>query len=150
MKKIIVSTSTTFILVFFIIKTMATADIVNIPKGQTCMITKVIDGDTMHAVCNDRKTKIRMTIIDSYEKSRNNRAYKQAYIQKMTIDEVVQRGKKASAITKHILEGQTIKFVPDTTQLKDRYNRDLGLIYFNNEEINSKLLTEHPDVFLKY
>lgn len=120
------------------------------PNGELCTITSVIDGDTVHADCNQRHTKIRLTVIDSYEKSRNNRAFKQAYQRNMNIEEVVARGKRAKTITTTLLLGKRITFVADSNEPKDRYGRDLGKIYLNNEEVNKKLLTEHPDEFLKY
>ena len=120
-------------------------------SGKSCTVTKVIDGDTVHAMCGKKDVKVRMTLIDSYESKKNNRAYKQAYEQKLTIDEVVDKGKKATNITKRVLTGKRIKIVPPTKGDKiDLYGRDLGEIYLDGENVNKKLLTEHPDVFMKY
>jgi len=78
---------------------------------KSCTVTKVIDGDTVHAMCGKKDVKIRMTEIDSYESKRNNRAYKQAYEQKLTVEEVVVKGKKATDITKKELTGKKIRIV---------------------------------------
>ncbi|PPD54362.1 MAG: hypothetical protein CTY12_03460 [Methylotenera sp.] len=116
----------------------------------TCTINKVVDGDTVHATCSNEKKKIRLTTIDAFESKRNQRAYRQAYEQRLDLDEVIRRGKKATEIAKSELEGKevTVKYQDDT--IKDRYNRDLGEIYIDGVDINNKMLKEHPDVFLKY
>lgn len=114
-----------------------------------CNVTRVVDGDTIHALCNGKDVKIRLAVIDSYESKKNQRAFKQAYEQHITLEEVIARGKRATEITKQELEGKKIKVVSSPTN-KDRYGRALGSVYVDNVDINEKLLKEHPDVFLKY
>lgn len=129
----------------------ATSTVAVISKSKdTCTITKVVDGDTVHAMCGKEKKKIRLTTIDSFESKRNQRAYRQAYEQHLDLDEVVRRGKKAAEIAKSELEGKEVTVEYQSSDLKDRYNRDLGELYINGVDINTKMLKEHPDVFLKY
>ena len=116
----------------------------------SCKVTKVIDGDTVHANCGGKDAKIRLTVIDSYESRKNSRAFQQAYQQQLTVEEVVIRGKKATGIAKTELSGKDIIVVmPPKTKI-DRYNRILGAVYIDCVDINLKMLKEHPDVFLKY
>lgn len=123
----------------------------NILADKSCTVTKIIDGDTVHALCGTKETKIRLTTIDSYESKKNNRAYKQAYQEHITIDEVVAKGKRATLIANEELLGKQIKVVPPSKGSSiDMYKRDLGEIYIDGVNINRKMLKEHPDVFLKY
>jgi len=121
-----------------------------IAEAISCTVTKVIDGDTVHANCAGRDTKIRLTAIDSYESKRNTRAFKQAYEQKLTVEEVVVRGKKATTITKQELSGKQILVISPVKTKIDKYGRTLGEVYVDCVDVNQKLLLEHPDVFLKY
>ena len=115
-----------------------------------CKIIKITDGDTVKGVCNNNLTNIRLLGIDSYESRRNNRAYKQAYLQHLKIDKVVEKGKQATKFTYEELMDKDVILINNTSQLKDRYGRTLGNLYINGSNINEKLLNEHPDVFLKY
>lgn len=115
-----------------------------------CTITKIIDGDTVWALCETGPEKIRMTIIDSFEKSRNNRAFRQAYQQKLSISEVVRRGKLATKYTTNELLNRFVIVVVDNKNPRDAYDRILGEIYFDGISINRKLLKKYPTVFLKY
>lgn len=119
-------------------------------KQTECNVVKVIDGDTFHANCNNVYTKIRMVEIDSYESRLNNRAYKQAWQQKLTPEQVVGRGKKASSIAKEELLNKHVIITQPQKQKIDVYGRTLAKVYINCININNKFLTEHPDVYLKY
>jgi micrococcal nuclease len=130
--------------------TESTCPVPSTPGNLSCTVTKIIDGDTVHAQCGGIDTKIRLTVIDSYESKKNTRAFKQAYEQKITVEEVVIRGKQATEYTKQELADKQILVVPPAKSQIDRYGRTLGTIYFNCVDINQKLLTEHPDVFLRY
>jgi endonuclease YncB( thermonuclease family) len=117
---------------------------------KACHVTKVIDGDTIWVLCGTVKEKVRLTIIDSFEKSKNNRAFKQAYQQKLPIEEVVRRGKLASTYTTKELLNKDVVVKFNDKSSKDQYGRTLGEIYIGSVDINIKLLSDHPDVFLKY
>ncbi|MGZ8924564.1 MAG: thermonuclease family protein [Nitrososphaeraceae archaeon] len=117
---------------------------------RVCTVTKVIDGDTIHATCSGQPTKIRLTTIDSYESRRNNRAYRQAYEQHISVDEVVKRGKQATEYTKKLLSNKQIIIKHTSPDTQDRYGRELGEVYIKDNNINQLLLKQHPDVFLKY
>lgn len=116
-----------------------------------CNVAKVIDGDTIVVNC-DKKSKlhVRLLRIDSYESKRNNRGYKQAYNEHISIDEVVSKGKKAALITFTLLSGNQVDIKTNPYNELDLYGRTLGEVLLNGVNVNDKLLTEHPDVFLKY
>jgi endonuclease YncB( thermonuclease family) len=132
-----------------ILATMLYLITLSVQADTTCVVTKAIDGDTVDAMCDKTKTRIRLTSIDSYESKRNNRAYKQAYIQQITVDEVIARGHRAALITKQTLEGKQVILVTPKNPI-DVYGRTLGELYINGIDVNTKLLQDHPDVFLKY
>lgn len=119
-------------------------------KQTECDVVKVIDGDTFYANCNNVYTKIRMVEIDSYESRLNNRAYKQAWQQKLTPEQIVGRGKKASSIAKEELLNKHVILTQPQKQKIDIYGRTLAKVYIDCVDINNKFLIEHPDVYLKY
>lgn len=99
----------------------------------------VHDGDTISATINDKKVKIRLSGIDCYETKPNLRIYKQAYLNKISVEEVMQRGK----ISKNILQTY-IDENKDNIYLKpdkiDMYGRILGSVYADHENINDYML----------
>ncbi len=110
-----------------------------------CHTTRVIDGDTIDSTCG----RIRLTKIDSYESKRNNRAYKQAYYNKVTVEDIVKLGKQATIITTNELADKDFELVVGSPSI-DKYGRTLGEIFINGESINEKLLKEHSDIFVPY
>ena len=101
----------------------------------------VLDGDTIHATVNNEKIKIRLSGIDCYETKPHLRAYKQAYLNKISLEEVMQRGKDSKNILQnHIDENKNnIYLKPDKM---DKYGRVLGSIYARNENVNEYMLQE--------
>ena len=76
------------ILIFFLVVTPSCA-----ASKTPVRIVKILDGDTVRAKINDNIFSIRLIGIDCYETTPNNRAYKQAYNNNLTIDEVIKNGK---------------------------------------------------------
>lgn len=102
-------------------------------------ITKITDGDTVKGIVNGKEISIRLSGIDCYETSKRDRAYKQAYLNKITIEEVVQKGKESKTILTNLLQNQnniTVKF----TDVDNRYNRNVGILYINNININEYMI----------
>lgn len=58
-------------------------------------ITKIYDGDTVGARIEGEVFLVRLKGIDCYETMRISRAYRQAYEENITIEEVVERGGKS-------------------------------------------------------
>lgn len=102
-------------------------------------ITKITDGDTVKGIVNGKEISIRLSGIDCYETSKRDRAYKQAYLNKITIEEVVEKGKESKTILANLLQNQnnvTVKF----TDIDNRYNRNVGILYINNININEYMI----------
>ena len=101
-------------------------------------IVKILDGDTIRAKINDNIFSIRLIGIDCYETTPNNRAYKQAYNNNLTIDEVIKNGKFSKKYLINLYKKsnvQTFEFMG-----LDYYKRPLGVLYFDNVNINQKML----------
>ena len=59
-------------------------------------VLKILDGDTIKVKLDSgNKFSIRLIGIDCYETNKINRAYKQAYVNDISIEEVVKRGEDA-------------------------------------------------------
>ncbi len=102
-------------------------------------ITKITDGDTVKGIINGKEISIRLSGIDCYETSKRDRAYKQAYLNKITIEEVVEKGKESKTILTNLLQNQnnvTVKF----TDVDNRYNRNVGILYINNINVNEYMI----------
>lgn len=101
-------------------------------------IVKILDGDTVRAKINDNIFSIRLIGIDCYETTPNNRAYKQAYNNNLTIDEVIKNGKFSKKYLINLYKKsnvQTFEFMG-----LDYYKRPLGILYFDDVNINQKML----------
>lgn len=101
-------------------------------------IVKILDGDTIRAKINDNIFSIRLIGIDCYETTPNNRAYRQAYNNNLTIDEVIKNGKFSKKFLINLYKKsnvQTFEFMG-----LDYYKRPLGVLYFDDVNINQKML----------
>ena len=105
-------------------------------------IIKIYDGDTIRAkLKNGNKFNIRLVGLDCYETSKIHRAYKQAYIDKLDINDVIDKGLEAKKYLKKLhKKANTISF---NFMGLDKYTRVLGILYFENENINQKLVNEN-------
>ena len=101
-------------------------------------IVKILDGDTVRAKINDNIFSIRLIGIDCYETTPNNRAYRQAYSNNLTIGEVIKNGKFSKKYLINLYKKsnvQTFEFMG-----LDYYKRPLGVLYFDDVNINQKML----------
>ena len=103
-------------------------------------ITKIYDGDTVQAEVEGEVFLVRLKGIDCYETMRINRAYRQAYEEKITIEEVVKRGERS----KEYLSGLFNKVGKDRIYFQfqgvDRYSRALGVLYFGRVNVNEEMI----------
>lgn len=101
-------------------------------------VIKVCDGDTVQVEYNNEIHSIRFLGVDCYETRKINRAYKQAYLNKITIEEVVRRGKYSKQfLNEYLQQSPVVKLEPGG---KDIYNRDLGTLYSDNININKLMV----------
>ncbi len=102
-------------------------------------LSRVIDGDTIEVQLQQTKAKVRLAGIDCFETSKIHRAYKQAYLNKMTIDEVMFKGYQAKGHLNNMLYGN--KNIKIKILGIDKYGRLLGIVYDSeNRNINQVLI----------
>lgn len=94
------------------------------------LVTRVVDGDTFVCIpcftCSD-SIRIRVLELDTFEKSRIPRLYRQARLWNITLDEALAAGKQATTEAKRLLEGKQVKLrrgSPGEANI-DIYNRVL-------------------------
>ena len=122
--------------------------------GDLATIIRTIDGDTVVGDCLFRgKVKIRLNSIDSFESRRIKRAYKQARNYCCTVEEIVNKGKRAKGITKELLlNKQVVLFFRERKY--GMYGRLLADIYFIKEgrwvNLNEYLLLKYNHLFFEY
>ncbi len=102
-------------------------------------LVRISDGDTVVARIDKNEFKIRLIGIDCYETAKINRAYKQAYQNNLSIDEVVDKGLNS----KRYLEELYAQNKNSKTSIEfkglDIYNRVLGVLYFDKLNVNENL-----------
>ena len=102
-------------------------------------ITEIYDGDTIRVkLINKNEFNIRLYGIDCFETSKIHRAYKQAYDNNLSIDEVIKKGLEAKRYLRK-LKNNSKEFSFEFRGI-DKYGRILGVLYFDNENINEKML----------
>ena len=101
-------------------------------------IVKITDGDTIQAKLEKNKFAIRLIGVDCYETSKIHRAYTQAYINHLSVEEVVNRGNRSKLYLEKLYR-ENKNFFLDFKGV-DKYGRVLGIIYFDKLNINEELL----------
>jgi len=104
-------------------------------------VLKIYDGDTIQAQTDGgNKFSIRLIGIDCFETSKINRAYKQAYINKLNIDNVIKKRNKAKIYLEELYKNNS-KTSFDFVGV-DKYGRVLGVLWFDNFNVNEELLNK--------
>lgn len=104
-------------------------------------ITKIIDGDTVRVKMESgNKFALRLAGIDCYETYLSHRAKSQAYDEKLDVDKVIKKGMSAKEYLKE-LKNNTKDISFEFSGI-DKYSRVLGILYFDNININQKLINE--------
>lgn len=102
-------------------------------------IIKVKDGDTVVAKLENGNTfDIRLYGIDCYENKKILRAYKQAYNDNTSIEDIVEKGLKAKLYLDNMT--QNAKNTTFSFMGVDIYKRVLGILYFDDININDNLV----------
>ena len=123
------------ILFFFLDIASISKEAANIPITRM----EVLDCDTVKVTFESgNKFSIRLIGIDCFETEPIHRAYKQAYYSHLSIDQVVYKGCEAKIYLENLhKKAKNISFV---FQGIDKYGRALGILYFDNININQHLL----------
>lgn len=104
-------------------------------------LSRVYDGDTIEVINeNNQKENIRLKGIDCFETSEINRAYKQAYQNKITIEEVTTKGIQQKKALIQLFEDNSNKHLYLVRYEKDAYGRTVGIIYLGNINVNKYML----------
>jgi len=102
-------------------------------------VLKVYDGDTILAQIKQSNSifRIRLIDIDCFEGTLGDRANYQAKKFNLTPDEIVKGGNIAGDILREELKNKKVYF---EFMGIDKYNRALGTLYVQKENINKKML----------
>lgn len=93
-------------------------------------ISKINDGDTLTALVNNETTKIRLLNVDCYETKKNKRAKFQQKYYGLSVDEVLEKGKKSRKILKKILKDH--RYIRVEWEERDSFGRILGKVYLDD------------------
>lgn len=139
---------------FLVVSSTVAAENFKSTDYDLCIVNRIIDGDTIEAVCKFRgKVKVRFAKLDSFESKKNRRAKKQAIKYNLTLDEVVIKGKQAKKITSNILLHKPIALCFEDRKY-GMYGRLLSYIYVPTLDgwvnINNYLLENYKDYYMLY
>jgi micrococcal nuclease len=95
----------------------------------------VVDGDTIKVRFDSKITTVRLIGIDSFETRLNDKAYRQAYQNDITVEEVLKRGEMAKEYLKDRLKNQKEFYFEYDEDFLDRYGRVLGYLWLNEDEM---------------
>ena len=104
-------------------------------------ITRVIDGDTLNVkMQSGNKFTMRLVGIDCFEAYKNHRTKQQAKEYNLTTKQVLNKGKESKEYLNKLKDNaETTSFI---FKGLDKYNRILGILYFDELNINQKLINE--------
>lgn len=102
-------------------------------------LVKIIDGDTIILRVDKNEFPARLIGIDCFETNVNNRAFKQAYLNNLSIDNVLLKGKNSKKYLKNLYKN-TDKTYFEFKGL-DIYKRVLAVVYFDDINVNDSMKT---------
>ena len=105
-------------------------------------LVEIYDGDTIKAKINKEEFPVRLLGVDCFETSKINRAYKQAYENNLKIEEVIKQGKNAKKYLQKLYEASAKNVTFDFCGI-DKYSRALGVLYFDEININNELINRN-------
>lgn len=106
---------------------------------QKVKVSNVADGDTVYLLLDNQPVSTRLIGIDCFETGKINRAYRQAYEGKITIEEVIKKGEFAKYELQSIIK-QNDNEVYFKCSGVDKYGRLLGEIYAKNHKNINKMM----------
>lgn len=113
-------------------------------------IIKVYDGDTVMVKNKDGVfERVRLKGIDCYETSKINRAYKQAYQNNITIEDVIKNGIKSKQILQNYVDNNKNIYQLQRFEI-DKYGRTIGVIYCGDTNINKYMMNQGRCLEYKY
>ncbi len=100
-----------------------------------------LDGDTIKFRFDSKITTIRLIGIDTFEIHKNNKAYRQAYENNISLEEVIQRGKAAREFVINLLKEYSDYYFEYDEDFLDRYKRTLAYVWLDNKTmLNLKIV----------
>jgi len=114
-------------------------------------LLRVFDGDTIEVINEqDERLVIRLIGIDCFETTNNKRAYKQAYENKISLEEVVSRGMRAKLFLIKLFKENTDKKLYIEQFGIDKYKRILAIVYVGSININDYMLKNNMAMKYNY
>lgn len=113
----------------------------NSEQVSTCIVTKIIDGDTLYcSQGSGKEQKIRLIGIDAPESKRNYKTYRDEMRTGEDIESIIKQGKKSKTFLKSKLPiGTKVRLELDV-QLNDKYGRTLAYIYLPDGTMLNELM----------
>ena len=128
-------------IIILLISLFFNTDFIYAHEALPATLTRVFDGDTIEVTTmQNEKLIVRLVGIDCYETNNNKRAYKQAYENNISIEEVVSRGMNSKLFLIKTFKEHTDKQLYIKIKGKDDYQRILGEVFLDNININEYML----------
>jgi len=103
----------------------------------------IVDGDTIKLEFDGKLTTIRLIGIDTFESRNSIKAKAQAYDYGISLEEVIQRGKRAKTYIQAQLSNRVTHYLEYDEDFLDRYKRTLAYVWLSNKVmLNMKIICE--------
>jgi len=120
----------------------ATEDVISSFNNlERAKVRHVVDGDSINIYTGDNITRVRLYGIDCMETSNIHRAYRQAYENKITIEDVIAQGNFATKKLDEIIK-KNQNWVYFRTMGIDHYGRLLAVLYDKDFNIINDMMLE--------
>lgn len=97
---------------------------------------ETLDGDTISIILKEGSAKVRLTGIDCFESTMNDRVYYQMRKYPYSKEEILDKGKKAKNLMDGIITQNSNEIWLNITGLDKKYGRLVGIIYYKDRNGN--------------
>lgn len=104
------------------------------------VVQRIIDGDTIKVVLNEKVVKVRLIGIDTPEDKLNKKAFQDSKKSGIDTEVIIEHGKKATQFIKTVIKKGDIIYLEYDVQRYDIYGRLLAYVYLQDGRMLNEIL----------
>ncbi len=105
-----------------------------------CKVLRVVDGDTFVCLLNGKKERVRLIGVDTPESRPNKKAFRDSRRSGISLEKIIEMGKKATRFTKKYLKKGRTVFLEFDIEKRDRYGRLLAYVWLDKKTLFNELI----------
>jgi micrococcal nuclease len=110
------------------------------------IVLRAVDGDTLEVAANGKTWRVRLIGIDCPESHPSDKLDRDARRTKQDRETIMALGRRASAFTRDLCEGQSCRLeydkANDSQRHRDKYDRLLAYVYVGDVMVNAEVLRQ--------